>query len=215
MRGERLDLGEGFQDEAGMKVIDEVALAVDRVIPGSVGVLTLQHEIQVSLCGVGVPGVGKIHACRHEERCPVRARVDDASRIVRVGRVGAARGARRGFDVPIVQQRVLGGRLHQPPPSLVLVDLIDLAERLVRVRRRRDERRVRLHRAVSGLPVEGIPPCVTLVAGRTRLLEHLEEMHGAPMVSGLVECPGKEREAHRVMRVRDGESLRLPEEAAR
>ena len=44
----RLDLRQGLQDEARMEVIDEIAPAINRVIPGTVGVLRLENEVHVS-----------------------------------------------------------------------------------------------------------------------------------------------------------------------
>jgi len=41
------NLRESIQNEAGMKVIDEVSLPVFRVIPGTVFILRLKHEMQV------------------------------------------------------------------------------------------------------------------------------------------------------------------------
>ena len=47
---ESVNLGQRFHDEARVKMINEIAHPIDGIIPGAVGILILQDEIQVSFC---------------------------------------------------------------------------------------------------------------------------------------------------------------------
>ena len=49
--GERVNLGQRLHHEAGVKVVDEVAHAVDGVVPGAVGILGVENEVEVALGG--------------------------------------------------------------------------------------------------------------------------------------------------------------------
>src|SRR5712691_198659 len=57
--GQRMDLGQCFHDEAGVKMIDKIAYSIDRVIPGTVAVLVFQNKIQIALGNLPVIVIGK------------------------------------------------------------------------------------------------------------------------------------------------------------
>ena len=59
MTGESVDLGQCFHNETGVVVIDEIANAIDSIEPGTIGILALEHEVQVSFRDVPVILIGE------------------------------------------------------------------------------------------------------------------------------------------------------------
>ena len=62
--GESFNLCQRFQNEACVKVIDEIPFAIGRVIPGAVSILRFENEVQVSFRDPAVVFPRKVEAAR-------------------------------------------------------------------------------------------------------------------------------------------------------
>ena len=83
-----LDLGQAFEDKAGVKVIDEISYAVDGVVPRSVGVLRFEDESSVAPRRVQVFLVVQVTSSEREQTRAISAGIDDATVIARARSVG-------------------------------------------------------------------------------------------------------------------------------
>src|SRR5262249_60661213 len=104
-----------------------------------------------------------------------------------------------------------GGRSHDFAPALVFVDLVHLAECVVDIRDRGDQRSTQTNRPGPRLPVEWIAPRVPLISRATRCIQSFEKVYGSAVVLVLAGGVGQKGKSHRVMCIRDREPLTLPE----
>ena len=63
MRRQGVNLGQRLHYETGVKMIDKVAHAIHRVIPGTIAILVLQYEVQVPLRDVPIVIITKYARC--------------------------------------------------------------------------------------------------------------------------------------------------------
>src|ERR1700731_1006386 len=96
---------------------------------------------------------------------------------------------------------------HDLQPATVVIDFVNFSECLVHVRHRGDERRAFTDRTAESFPVEWVAPTVMLVTGAASFLKHMQKVERATVVPLVIQILRQKREAHRVMRVRDRESL--------
>ena len=64
--GQLLYLTQRLQDKTGVKMIDKTLFFVDGIEPGSVGLLSLQDEIQISLSCFQIPCICELRPCRSQ-----------------------------------------------------------------------------------------------------------------------------------------------------
>src|SRR5215469_6896268 len=122
-------------------------------------------------------------SCLRQHARAISACVDDARRRIRSRSVGAARGVWCRLLLPVTMQRVLGNGFQNGQPPRIFVDRVDLRKSFVNVRHGCDERRAFHEGAGSRLPMKRVSPAIIFVAAAASLLENLEKMDCALMMT--------------------------------
>lgn len=207
--GQGFYLGERFEHETGVKVIDEIADLVACVKPGPVGLLRRQHKVEVALGDAPVIVAPELNRRACEQERPVGAGVDDAPLVVE-GIIARRGDVRREFPVFDVLDGVVCDRPHDFQPSRVTIDSIYRRKGFVDIGRGGDERRADGHDPSPGDPIERITPAVMLVVRTAGLFEDVQKVDRPVVVFVLADPLRQERETHGVMRVGDGKALFSP-----
>src|SRR5215472_13796580 len=122
-------------------------------------------------------------SCLGQHARAIRACVDNAGWRIRSRSVGAARGVCSRLLLPIAMKRVFRNRFQDGQPPRIFVDRVDLRKSFVNVRHGCDERRAFHEGAGSRLPMKRVSPAIIFVAAAASLLEKLEKMDCALMMT--------------------------------
>ena len=194
-------------------MIDKVSHLIHGIIPRSICLLRVEHEVQVSFSSLCIVIVRKYPARAGQQKSPIGRGVDHASDIIKRA-IGATACPVGGFEFFDVIACMLRNRLQDLLPLFAFLKLIKLQKCFINIRRRGNQWSACLNRPGLGHPIERIPPGIFLETGRTRSLEHVEKMNASCQISrvgsGLVE----KGEAHRIMRVGDWKAQAVVKEAA-
>src|SRR5438105_11163020 len=170
-----------------MVMIDKITYLINGIIPGSIGILIFQNEIQVSLGHLPIAFVRKdLGGARQQERT-VRRGVYDAALTKRSVRT-RTRG-RRCLKIFYVLTHMPGNGRKHLPQIVSGLQLIELEEGLIYVRRRSDQRGLRSNRATSGHPVERITPAIFIEVLGARPFEFIQELNCPSQIRVVLRCP--------------------------
>src|SRR5438552_3878245 len=107
--GESVDFGESLHNEAGVKVINEIAHAVRCIVPRAVCLLIVQDELQVAFSCVEVAIVREYPRSAGEQERAISRGVNDSTAII--GGIGTTAGVFRCLKILDVESSMARDRL--------------------------------------------------------------------------------------------------------
>src|SRR4029077_3198004 len=141
-----------------MEMINEVTHTINSIKPGAVRVLILQNEIQISFCDPPVVFVAKKLRGAGQQEGAISGRVNDFPLIKRS--VGTTARPFRRLEILDIGRRMARNRFENQFPLVSWVQLKDLKERFVHIRRRCDQRCLSPNSSPAPDPVEWITPAI-------------------------------------------------------